>query len=225
VQPPGRRERRNLDMRDLASAMRKLRTELGYTQTKMAELLHLSLSGYVNYESGSRTPSADTLQALVHLVEDHNLDTRVFETALKLVLDGSSGPVTAEERAWCTGLLYLLRNKQLRTNPPQNTSVEQDIVFLLSELVKKSKPVQQIGDQNISQLLLDLKVLSTTTEFGTLKILLDEYMRDPNTPPLQAIGAVETHRPSLMPRLAKFLAKESRPPKSSGKRRQKRAHS
>lgn len=49
------------DIMKIGNVIKKIRTEKGLTQKKMAELLQIPYSTYSNYENNNRTPDTDTL--------------------------------------------------------------------------------------------------------------------------------------------------------------------
>lgn len=56
------------DIMKIGSVIKKLRTEKGFTQKKMAELLNIPYSTYSNYENNNRTPDVDTLMGIADML-------------------------------------------------------------------------------------------------------------------------------------------------------------
>lgn len=56
-------------MNNFALNLKTLRSEAGYSQQKLAELLGVRRSAIANYESGIREPSLDTLIAICKIFE------------------------------------------------------------------------------------------------------------------------------------------------------------
>src|SRR5215813_4310445 len=101
-------------MREVASAVKKLRAELGDTQAQFAERLGLSVRAVANYER-NRAPNIEVLfdlGALAREVKKPALE-QVFTQAVKKQLHGRTGPVTRREEIWVQALLFLVRNQHV----------------------------------------------------------------------------------------------------------------
>lgn len=57
------------NIKTFAATIRQLRKNAGYTQGKVSRLLNIQRATYCNYETGSRTPSLETIVALAELYQ------------------------------------------------------------------------------------------------------------------------------------------------------------
>ncbi|MBQ8317264.1 MAG: helix-turn-helix transcriptional regulator [Lachnospiraceae bacterium] len=71
-----------MTQKDLGLRLKLLRLDHKLTQTKLADMLSISRSAYVNYETGRTTPSIDTLIGLssiynINLLEEFNFNSQI----------------------------------------------------------------------------------------------------------------------------------------------------
>ena len=82
-------------MNDLSmpEKLKKLRLASGYTQADVADKLNISRQGYQHYESGRRTPSTETLNALAEIYHIQIYDLILSDIPLNLTDIVSEDPV------------------------------------------------------------------------------------------------------------------------------------
>jgi transcriptional regulator with XRE-family HTH domain len=192
----------------LASAIRELRSKLGYSQAEMARRLGISLRGIANYEAGSRRPGAETLHALSKLagaqglgklehIFDQEFDQEVASQQIKGVrvkggrVKGQLLPVTSEERALVAAVLLLLRSD---TFPAKAQSLIIERLEALNELKSKLFSVEPEVVENV---VVELRCLASPTAEERVNILAEAKMRRTGATKTQAVAAVIRERPAL----------------------------
>lgn len=105
-----------------AERLRKLRTERGLTQTRLAELLHTSPRVYNRWETGAATPQFDTLVQIADI--------------LQVSLDELAGRKEPSDKA----IIHNPKLHELYQRVDDLTDEDQQaLVVLLDSLVKRSQ--------------------------------------------------------------------------------------
>jgi transcriptional regulator with XRE-family HTH domain len=152
----------------------------------MARLLGLSVTGFQNYEGGSRQPGADTLDELGKLAEGAGLPNlqMIFDAAFEREIKGSSGPTTSEEKAWANAIVQLIRWGGL----------SKDFKGKIVELIEHGA---ELGDENFNRRLIELKVLAATSAEEKLDILAADHIKRTGASQALAYAAVLKEHPTL----------------------------